>query len=143
MKQVSLMRSFKFSLIGIATLFALNSFGQSSSAKFELSPKNHTVKQISSASSISTRIYPGNTPTRFILITENPEEEKISIVLKGSGGKVYSKVTRKKLLRTIFDVSHIEDDNYVLTVSSRGRNISKELVLKTTYAAATRKLEIQ
>lgn len=143
MKQVSLMRSIKFSLVGIATLFTMNSFAQSSSAKFELSPGNATVQQVSTASSVTARIYPSNVATRFILVTENPYGEKISIRLTGSSGRVYEKVTRKKNLRTVFDLSQVEDDTYEVTVSSPGKHISKELVLSTTYAAATKRVEIQ
>lgn len=143
MKQFSLMRSLKFSLIGIATLFTMNSFAQSSSVKFELSPGDNNIKQISSISSVNAEIYPGSTPSRFILITENPYGEKVCITLKSSSGNVYRKVTWKKKLRTTFDLSHVEDDNYIVTVSSSGRNFSREVVLKTTYAAATRNLVIQ
>lgn len=129
MKQLLSMRSFLL----IATLFVFSSSFTQSTSRFELSPGNH-VKQIS-AGAVNARIFPGNSSTRFILVTENPNADKIYITVKGSSGKVYEKVTRKKLLRTVFDLSNVEDDNYTLTVSSRGNTYSKDLVLSTTYAA--------
>lgn len=141
MKQVGLLRSVKFSLVGIAALFTFNSFAQSSSAKFELSPGT-SAKHISSGALVNAQIYPGSTPTRFILITKNPYEERMSITLTGSSGKVYEKVTSKKNLRTIFDLSQVEDDRYTLTVRWKGNKFSKKLVLTTTYASA-KNMQIQ
>jgi hypothetical protein len=136
MKQLISMRS----LLIIATLFTFSSSFAQSTSKFELSA-GHQVKQVS-AGAVNARIFPGSSSTRFILITENPNADKIYIVVKSSSGKVYEKVTRKKLLRTVFDLSNVEDDNYTLTVSSPGNTFSKDLVLSTTYAA-TKNIEIR
>lgn len=137
MKQLISMRS----LLVIATLFTLNSAFAQSTSKFELS-SGKQVKQVSSGA-VKAQIYLGSNSTHFILVTENPNAERLHITVRTSAGKVYGKVTRKKLLRTIFDMSNVEDDNYTLTVSSPGNTYSKDVVLTTTYAAATKNLEIR
>jgi hypothetical protein len=136
------MRSMKLTLVGIAVLFSVNSFAQSS-AKFQLSTANQDVKQVSSTPLIDVEVYPGSTKTRFILITKNPHEEKVDIRVRGSMGKIYERTTRKKTMRTIFDLSQLEDDSYTLTVSCAGHKLTKALELRTTYAAAVKTLEIK
>ena len=132
MKQFSLMRSFKLSLVAIALLFTLGLSAQ-------------PVKEVSNTiqPAVSAEVYHGSTNSKFILVTNNPAGARICITLKGSPGKVYQKVTKKRNLRTIFDLSQVEDDKYTLTVESRNHKFSRDLELRTIYAAATRTVDIK
>jgi hypothetical protein len=128
----------------IAALLTINSsFGQTNSAKFELSAGNSPVTQPSAATSFNAKIYPGSNPARFILVTENPYRERVCITVTGSNGKLYQKVTRQKKVRTIFDLSTAENDQYSLSISSQSNQFSRQLVLSSTYASASKTVEIK
>lgn len=128
MKQFSLMRSVKLSLVAFVLLFTLSSSAQS---------------VYTGQPGLDAEVYRGSTDSRFILVTKNPAGERVCITLIGSSGKVYQKITRKKNLRTIFDLSQVEDDQYTLTVVSHSHKFSKDLELKTIYAAATKTVEFK
>lgn len=132
MKQFSLMRSLKLSLVAFALLVTLGSSAQS--------PVN-TSYPVRPA--VDVALYRGSSDSRFILVIKNPAGERVCITIKGSPGKVYQTVTRKKNLRTIFDLSQVDDDQYTLTVVSNSHKFSKDLELRTIYAAATKTVEFK
>lgn len=129
-------RNFAFLFVIAAGTFYLILNTQAATAQTatvkNYSPVSDTVKVKAAVPAFKVDILQDASSEKFILLIDNPLQQRLSISVRSVNGEGYLETTSELSLRKRFSMTEAEDGFYIVTVSNGKNTITRKMQLSTT-----------